>query len=85
MKRYLFLWIYGWLKKNQWNIIAWKSRIASSNDDKGVQLIDLIKTYGYGTTTYLVFEKEEAKCNNIIRQYKIDWLSWCYKRKHMRT
>ena len=50
-----------------------------------MQLIDLIKTYGYGTTTYLVFEKEEAKCNNIIRQYKIDWLSWCYKRKHMKT
>ena len=44
----------------------------SSNDDKGVQLIDLIKTYGHGTTTYLVIKKEEAKCSNIIRQYKID-------------
>ena len=44
----------------------------SSNDDKGVQLIDLIETYGYGTTTYLVIEKEKAKYNNIKRQYKID-------------
>ena len=25
-KRRLFLWIYGWLGKIQWNIIAWKRR-----------------------------------------------------------
>ena len=34
-----------------------------------MQSIDLIETYGNGTSKYLVFEKEEIKCNNIIKRY----------------
>ena len=42
----------------------------SSNDDKRMQSIDLIETYAYGTSKDLVSEKEEIKCNNIIKRYK---------------
>ena len=42
----------------------------SSNDDKRMQSINLIETYGYGTSKDLVCKKEEIKCNNIIKQYK---------------
>ena len=42
----------------------------SSNDDKRIQSIDLIETYAYGTSKDLVSEKEEIKCNNIIKRYK---------------
>ena len=38
----------------------------SSNDDEGMQSIDSIGTYAYGTSEDLVCEKEEIKCNNII-------------------
>ena len=31
---------------------------------------DSIKTYGFGTRKDLVNEKEEVKCNNIIKRYK---------------
>ena len=34
--------------------------------------IDSIETYAYVTSKYLVSEKEEIKCNNIIKQYKND-------------
>ena len=44
--------------------------VLSSNGDKRIQSIDLIDTYGYGTSKDLVSEKEEIKCNNIIKQYK---------------
>ena len=37
-----------------------------------MQSIDSIETYAYETSRYLVSEKEELKCNNIIRQYKND-------------
>ena len=37
---------------------------------KEMQSIDLIETYAYGTSKDLVSEKEEIKCNNIIKQYK---------------
>ena len=37
-----------------------------------MQLIDSIETFGYGTNKYLVSEKEEIKCNNIIKGYKND-------------
>ena len=48
-------------------------RIAlSSNDDKRMQSINSIETYAYGTSKDLVSEKEEIKCNSIIKQYKID-------------
>ena len=32
--------------------------------------IDLIETYGYVTSKDLVSEKEEIKCNNIVKRYK---------------
>ena len=39
----------------------------SLNDDKRMKSIDLIETYAYGTSKDLVKEKEEIKCNNIIK------------------
>ena len=42
----------------------------SSNDDKRMQSIDLIETYRYRTSKDLVSEKEEIKCNHIIKRYK---------------
>ena len=44
----------------------------SSNDDTKMQSIDSIETYAYGTNKDLVSEKEEIKCNNIIKQLKDD-------------
>ena len=43
----------------------------SSNNDKRMQSIDSIETYAYGINKDLVCKKEEIKCNNIIKQYKI--------------
>ena len=37
-----------------------------------MQSIDSVETYAYGTSKYLVSEKEEIECNNIIKQYKND-------------
>ena len=37
-----------------------------------MQSIDSIETYAYGTSKDLVSEKEEIKCNNIIKRYKND-------------
>ena len=42
----------------------------SSNDDKRMQTIHLIEIYAYGTSKDLVSDKEEIKCNNIMKQYK---------------
>ena len=42
------------------------------NYDKRMQSIDSIDTYAYGTTKDLVSEKEDIKCNNIIKRYKND-------------
>ena len=44
----------------------------SSNDDERMQSIDLIKTYAYGINKNIVSEKEEIKCNNIIKHCKTD-------------
>ena len=44
----------------------------SSNYDRRMQSIDSIETYTYGTSKYLVSEKEEIKCNNVIKRYKND-------------
>ena len=41
-----------------------------SNDDKRMYSIDSIETYAYGTRKDLVSEKDDIKCNNIIKQYK---------------
>ena len=35
-----------------------------------MQSIDSIETYVYGKSKDLVSEKEEIKCNNIIKRYK---------------
>ena len=37
-----------------------------------MQSIDSIETYAYGKSKNLVSEKEEVKCNNIIKQYRDD-------------
>ena len=42
----------------------------SSNDDKRIESIDWIETYGQWKSKGLVCKKEEIKCNNIIKQYK---------------
>ena len=41
----------------------------SSNGDKRTHSINSIETYAYGTSNDLVSEKEEIKCNNIIKRY----------------
>ena len=47
-----------------------------------MQSISSIETYSYRMRKDLVSEKEELKCNNIIKQYKTDYLWWYCKRKH---
>ena len=37
-----------------------------------MQSTDSIETYAYGTSKDLVSDKEEIKCNNIIKRYKND-------------
>ena len=37
-----------------------------------MQSIDSIETYAYGTNKDPVSEKEDIKCNNIIKPYKND-------------
>ena len=42
----------------------------SSNDDKRIQSIDSIEKYPYGISKDLVSDKQEVKCNNIIKNIK---------------
>ena len=42
----------------------------SSNGDEKIESIDSIKTNPYGMSKDLVCNKEEIKCNNIVKQYK---------------
>ena len=44
----------------------------NSNDANRMQSVDFIETYSYGMSKDAVSEKEEIKCNNIIKQYKND-------------
>ena len=44
----------------------------SSNDDKIIQSINLVKTYAYGTCKDLICKKDKTKSNNIIKQCKND-------------
>ena len=44
----------------------------SSNDDKRMQSIDSIEKYACGTSKVLVSDKEESKCNNVLKRYKND-------------
>ena len=37
-----------------------------------MQSIDSIETYAYGASKVLLSEKEEIKCNNMIKPYKND-------------
>ena len=46
----------------------------SSHDDERMQSIDSRERYACGTNEDLVSEKEEIKCNNIIKKYKNDQL-----------
>ena len=39
-----------------------------------MQSIDSIEVYAYGTSKDLVSEKEDIKCNNIIKRYKNELL-----------
>ena len=51
------------------------SKIAlSSNDCKRMQSIDSKETYRYGTRKDAVREKEEIKCESIMKRYK-EWLT----------
>ena len=43
--------------------------VLSSNDAKRMQSIDSLETHAYGTSKDLVSQKEEIKCNNIIKRY----------------
>ena len=60
------------LKRERHNVFTEEiNKIAlSSNDDKRMQSIDSIETYGYGTSKDLESKKEEIECNNLIKQYK---------------
>ena len=51
-----------------------------SNDDKIMRLIDSIETYPYGTSKYLVSEKEEFKYNDIM-QYTTKMINFNYSTK----
>ena len=42
-----------------------------------MKTIDSIKAYARRASKILISNKEEIKCNNIIKQYKNDWL-WLY-------
>ena len=44
--------------------------VLRSNDDKRIQSIDSVETYAFGTSKDIVCQKEEIKCNNIIKQYR---------------
>ena len=44
----------------------------SANDDKTIQSIYSIGTYGYETSKSFICKKEETKCNNTIKQYKTE-------------
>ena len=42
----------------------------SSNDGNRIQSVDYVETCTYGISKDLIFKKEKAKCNNIIKQCK---------------
>ena len=42
--------------------------VLRSNDDKRMQSIDLIETYAYAMSKYIVSEKKEIKFNNIVKR-----------------
>ena len=56
--------MHNFLTKKNYKIVL------ISNNDNRLQSIDSIETYAYGTSKNLVSEKEEIKCNDIIKQSK---------------
>ena len=55
--------------KSEWHNVFTEEIIKialSSNDEKRMQSIDLIKTHAYGARKDLLSEKEVIKCNTII-------------------
>ena len=46
--------------------------VESLNNDIRMQSIDSIETHGQRMSIDLVSEKEQIKCNNIIKRYKND-------------
>ena len=42
----------------------------TANDDKRIQLIDLVETNKFGTNEGIIHRKEEIKWNNIIKEYE---------------
>ena len=46
------------------------NKIALGSNNKRMQSNDLLETYAYGTNKDLVSEKEEIKCNYIMKGYK---------------
>ena len=43
----------------------------SPKDDKRVQSVDSIETYAYGASKVIVSKKEEIRCSNSIKRYKM--------------
>ena len=56
----------------QTQCFQWRNQQNCSNDNKRMQSIDSIETYG--TSKDLLSNKEKIKCNNIIKRYK-KWLT----------
>ena len=50
-----------------------------------MQSINSIKTYVYGTIKNLVNEKEETKCNNIIKRYKKSLILMMLQKKTLKN
>ena len=46
--------------------------VLSTYDDNGIQLIDSIDTYAYGTSKEIIQKNDENKCSTIIKQFKND-------------
>ena len=63
--------------KSEWHNVLTEeiNKVAlNSNGYKGIQSVDSIETYEYGTSKDLVSNKEEIKCDNIIKRCK-KWLT----------
>ena len=63
--------------KSEWHNVLTEeiNKVAlNSNGYKGIQPVDSIETYEYGKSKDLVSNKEEIKCDNIIKRCK-KWLT----------
>ena len=63
--------------KSEWHNVLTEeiNKVAlNSNGYKGIQSVDSIETYEYGKSKDLVSNKEEIKCDNIIKRCK-KWLT----------